>query len=232
MTSQKALNYLNKDPVAHMDMIVPIKRGTAQIIYAGDGGVCIFENKSGAYILTTESLELGKSMISEFTNTGFIVSFHQEFMLELFEEKYFGTKLENYQAVYLKKEKLPMAGKIKILPVGQQHLGYVIASYDFQVGADYISERVKSGKLFGGFVDGDMIGFVGIHQEGSIGILKVLREHRGNGFGKELIAYVTNHQLERKTTPFLQVGVDNDVSLATAKKSGYEVSQSKVYWLF
>jgi len=232
LTSQKALAYLSRDPVAHMDMIVPIKRGSAQIIYAGDDGVCIFENKSSAYILTVESLELGKSVISEFTNRGFMVSFHQEFMLELFEEKYYGTKLENYQAVYLQKEKLPIAGNIKIMPIGEQHMGHVITNYDFAVGADYISERIKSGKIFGGFEKGEMFGFVGIHQEGSIGMLKVLKEHRGKGYGAGLIAYATNHQLERKTTPFVQIGTDNEISLAAAKKAGYAVSSSKVYWLF
>jgi len=232
MTSAKALAFLNQDPVAHMDLIAPIKRGTAQIIYAADDGVCILETKSYAYIMTVQSLELGKQVISEFTNTGYMVSFHQDFMLDLFEEKLFGTKLINFQAVYLKKEKLPASNRIKIMPIGPQHLGHVIANYDIAVGADYLSERVKARKIFGGFLDGDMVGFVGIHQEGSIGMLKVLDSYRGKGLGADLATFATNYQLHQKVIPFVQLGVDNEASLATVKKLGYDISPTKIYWLF
>lgn len=231
MTSTKALQYLSRDPITHMDMMAPIKRGSAQIIYAGDDGVCIFETKSSAHIMTVETPELGKSLISEFGKVS-MVSFHQEFMLELFDESRFVTKLENYQAVYTAREKLAMPKEMTIMPVSAAHLGFVISNYDFNVGAEYLRERVEEGKLFGGFVKGEMVGFIGIHSEGSIGIFKVLSEYRGKGYGAGLAAHATNYQLSRKITPFVQFGVDNEVSLATAKKLGYKVSNKKIYWLF
>jgi len=232
MTAKRALAYLEKDPITNMDMIVPLKRGSAQILYAGDDGVCILETKSRAYMMTVETPELGKSVMSEFTNSGYILSFHQEFMLGFFTDRARGTLLENHQGVYFSKEKLPVSDKLKIMPVVEQNIGFVIQNYDFDVGADYISDRVKSRKIFGGYENGEFVGFVGIHAEGSIGLLKVLKEHRGKGFGTDLASYAINHQLERKTVPFVQIGVGNEYSLATVKRLGFEMSEKKVYWLF
>ena len=220
-----------REPVTNMDMIAPIKRGSAQIIYAADDGVCIFETKSKAHIMTVETPELGKKLVSEFGVVS-MVSFHQEFMTELFDESRFVTKLINNQAVYTSREKLPVPKEMNILPISAAHLGFVISNYDFNVGAEYLRERVENGKLFGGFINGEMVGFIGIHAEGSIGIFKVLSEYRGKGYGAGLAAHATNYQLSRKITPFIQFGFDNEVSRKTAQKLGYKISDKKIYWLF
>lgn len=69
-------------------------------------------------------------------------------------------------------------------------------------------------------------------EEGSIGILEVLDEYRGRGFGSALEKFMVNRILEKGQTPFAQISVDNQVSMDLQRKLGFEISTERVYWLF
>ena len=225
-------DYLTKNPLLHMGMIVPITRGTAQILYAAKDGVCLIETKSDAYMLSANSLETGRVLLEQLPSEG-IFTFHQSFMLDDFKARVrYSSLLENYQAVYLSKELLPVSCGIEIKPLGMSYFKTVAAAYDVDVGAAYLKSRLEDGELFGGFEDTELVGFIGIHAEGSIGMLKVFDQHRGKGYGTALTSYAINHQLAQGITPFEQIGVDNEASLAIARKLGLSISTDKVYWLF
>ncbi|MFW5671534.1 MAG: hypothetical protein ACOCM8_04450, partial [Acetivibrio ethanolgignens] len=57
---EKALNYLEKDTLAHIDMIEVIKRGFADIHYAGDDGVAMAEKKGGVQYLSVTHPKAGE----------------------------------------------------------------------------------------------------------------------------------------------------------------------------
>ena len=69
---------------------------------------------------------------------------------------------------------------------------------------DYIRERVEEG-MFGAFVGGDFAGFIGAHDERSIGLLYVLPDYRRLGLAFALEAVMTNHLLSIGRLPFCQV---------------------------
>jgi len=81
-----ALSYLEQDPLLHMGMIVPIKRGTAQILYAAPGGVCQMDTKSSAYMLSVANFETERQLI-ELLPSGKMVTFHRDFLLEELKSK-------------------------------------------------------------------------------------------------------------------------------------------------
>ena len=211
---------------------MPIQRGTAQILYAAKDGVCLLETKSDAYMLSASSREIGAKLLKLLPSEG-IFSFHQSFMLDDFKNKVnYNTFLENYQAVYLPKEPLPISCGIEIKPLDANYLEIISKAYDVDVGADYLKKRLEEGELFGGFANAELIGFIGIHAEGSIGMLKVLDLHLGKGYGTALTSYAVNYQLAQGVTPFEQIGTDNKASLAIARKLDFSISMDKVYWLF
>ncbi|MGY3777578.1 hypothetical protein [Isobaculum melis] len=53
--SIKAVTYLSKQPILHMDMLQLIARGTTQIIAVSDEGVLLFDTMSQAYFVTANS---------------------------------------------------------------------------------------------------------------------------------------------------------------------------------
>ena len=91
-------------------------------------------------------------------------------------------------------------------------------------------EVLQRGDMLGAFVDGEVAGFVGFHDDGSNGMLEVLPPYRRRGLGRALEQAVLNLALERGFTPFGQVFTDNAVSIALQKSMGLTLSDEPVYW--
>jgi len=215
-----------------MDMIVPIKRGTAQILYASKDGVCLKDTKSGAYMLSAKSYAIGDQMLNLLPTNG-LFTFHQDFMLDSFKVKVrYKTSIVNFQTVYFSTEPCPVSNNIELKPLNISHFDVITKHYGVDVGLDYVHDTITEGRLFGGFAGHNLVGFVGIHAEGSIGFLKVFDQYRNKGYGTALAGHITNYQLSHKAVPFAQICIDNAVSLAVFKRVGFQISTEKVYWLF
>jgi len=213
-------------------MICPIKRGTAQIIYAADDGVCLRDYKSGAYMLSVESYAVGEQVLALLPSVG-LFTFHQGFMKDALKAKVrHETFIENVQAVYTANKHVIVPESIKIRPLNGSHFDIVIKNYDIDVGDNYLHDAISEGRLFGGYVDSCLVGFVGVHSEGSVGMLKVFDRYLNKGYGTALAGHITNHQLSQGADAFAQIGEDNKASLAVFRKLGYSISAGKVYWLF
>jgi len=145
---------------------------------------------------------------------------------------HYTTLLENHQAVYLSRQPLAISRDIDIKPLNMDYFEVIMGAYDVDVGADYLKKRLEDGELFGGFADSQLAGFVGIHAEGSMGMLQVFDQYRGRGYGAALTSHAVNHQLAQGVVPFEQIGTDNKASLAIAQKLGFLLSTDKMYWLF
>lgn len=65
---------------------------------------------------------------------------------------------------------------------------YVYNNYSSKdtVDVDYIKNRIKTNTMLGAFIDKKLVGFIGTHEEGSIGILEVLPQYRKRGIGEML----------------------------------------------
>ena len=95
-----------------------------------------------------------------------------------------------------------------------------------------MEEAVRRGVL-GAFPTGSNqpAGFVGFHEEGSIGMLEVLPAWRRRGLGELLLRAAVNRALERGALPFAQVIEDNAPSLALQQKAGLTLSGTRMFWL-
>ena len=83
----------------------------------------------------------------------------------------------------------------------------------------------------GAFCDGSMAGFIGQHDEGSIGMLQILPEHRGKKLAQVLETVMVNEALERGEIPYAQIRVENKASLSLQEKLGLCISKAPVYWM-
>lgn len=60
---------------------------------------------------------------------------------------------------------------------------------------------MEAGQLWGLFEDGQLAAFIGVHHEGSMGILEVLPEYRRRGLAMALEGWLIRWHLERGWTP-------------------------------
>lgn len=246
---QNCLESMKKQKLLHMDMIELIHRGQARLVYAEDGNICLCDMISGAYFHTAKNAEEGKKAMQALQEDAEekqgieLLVLHQDFMREI-ACKMFSMKeqMACYQAVYTRKEKLPITGlycldgqktdgTLQIRPLTLAYLAIVTENYHAVDDVEYIKERIEKGWMFGAFIEDELAGFIGMHAEGSCGMLVVLPQYRRRYIGKALETYMVNLLLERDMTPYGQVLGENEISIRLQERLGLCFSKQKVYWM-
>ena len=87
----RALEYLLKDKMLHMDMIEDIRRGKADILAVREDGVLTKDRSGGAYRITAKTKDAGERLLSLTDPTGAVYVCHQKFVLTSILER-FGLK--------------------------------------------------------------------------------------------------------------------------------------------
>lgn len=228
--TQKALRYLSEDALSHIDMLEPLRRGTADVLYAGGDGVALYERNSGTCMLSFRGAEESPSFPDLTPYSLFAV--HQKRLAErIRRERNLPHCFEVLQAAYVKKE--PVAGDFRaIRALTPDHADSVSRHYEAMDDRDYIETLIGRRQLWGVFENGALAGFIGEHLEGSIGLLEVLPEYRRKGYGTLLEAYAIRHFLQRNEVPFCQVKTDNANSLALQRKLGMALSRRTTVWIY
>lgn len=229
--NDRAITYLIKNPLLHMGMIEAIRRDTVDILYAEIDGVLLKEQKSNAYMLSVDNFEKGHELINSILKCNLIVA-HQKFMVDYISNRFGLTeKLECVQVVYMGKNKLDVKQELEIRQLGHNQIEVILKHYD-KLSKNEIRSILKNGNLFGGYKNGTLIGFVGNHLEGSIGILEIFPQYRRLGYGAMLESYIVNKMIERDLIPFAQIEANNKNSLSLQRKLGFSISKDRLYWMF
>ncbi len=272
-------NLLMKNKLLHMDMIELINRGHAEIIFEADGEyllrdivskVCFHTRTDVNEIKNVADRKIKPDIIEAITN-GIVL--HQQEYIDLFKGNGFIETVECKQAVYTRKEKLPVSGLYrpdgKPMPNGlviekldESHSDEAAPMYPGFDEPDYIRQRIAAGAVYGAFLSyGDgtvsesgntnikssrnvtenisgkvpenriLAGIIGVHEEGSIGMLYVKPEYRHQKIAKALETYAFNMALENGWIPYGQVIVDNEPSMKLQEDMGLYFSKSPVYWM-
>ncbi len=226
----KAISYLSEDELSFIDMLEPLRRGSADIIYAENDGVIIYERNSQACMISMQTLEKCQSLIHLEEYRSFAV--HQENIAEWIQQiGKFPHRFEAFQAVYRKKEMIEDCfDNIRIL--SNEYTDQICRNYDAMDDRSYIEKLINRKQLWGIFENGALAGFIGEHLEGSMGLLEVMPEYRRKGYGYKLEAFLINRFLELDEIPFCQVMIDNVRSLALQHKIGLDISGQTTFWIF
>ncbi len=242
-----AYNRLAKNKLLHMDMLELIKRGNAVLLYDGVAGTLLKDKVSGLYTLTVQDKESGIKILNQVfgepkTETeiasGMPVSdkktvdlfvVHQEYMTDVIAER-FGLEMWSgcFQYVYTKKESLPKIDA-DIRRLDASYLDVVYAHYDL-TDRDDILRKLNNGKMYGIFVEDKLAGFAGEHEEGSMGMLEIFPEYRGQGLATALETDLINRTLHRGDTPYCQIREDNNESIRLQEKLGLYPAKEKIWW--
>ncbi|MGN0143883.1 MAG: GNAT family N-acetyltransferase [Clostridium sp.] len=226
-----ALKYLDKNKLLYMGIIEPIRKNTADILYAGEDGVLIKEKNSGAYMIAVDNLLKGQKLLENLDSVNLIVA-HDKAVADYIQNKFkLNDRLECVQAVYLKNVCDYKNNKLQVKKLGAEHIDILTEHYDI-LSEDEIKELLKRGNIFGGYKEETMVGFVGMHLEGSLGLLNVFPEYRKSGYGTVLESFMINYMLNKGDIPFAQIETDNKKSLLLQKKLGFDISKDKLYWMF
>ena len=228
---QKAREYLERDPLLYMDMLGPLDRGMVEVVSLREDGLLLYNGPGEAFMLAADSLEAGKALCAG-VEAMEIATAHDGETGAFLRDQYHLPDLRGCtQAAYLEKEPLPVPPGFEIRPLGEEFFSLILENYHSFTDPEYIHKRIAAGVMYGAFQKGELLGFIGMHAEGSVGMLEVLPQHRRKGAATALMAFMTGFCLERGWVPFSQIFHGNEASLALHRSLGWALSQRPLYWV-
>ncbi|WP_455683296.1 GNAT family N-acetyltransferase [Thomasclavelia sp.] len=225
---EKILDYLYQDYLNHLDMIYAINHG-ASIIYFDEQGIMI---KFGdMYMMSIKNPVLGKRLINNLNDCK-MIAVHNDCFKDIIEEKFgLSQRIVAYQYGYLKDTvTLIDVFQIEIKEIGMEYYDFIKENYSTPIDDEYLIERIKSKVFIGAFDQDKIVGFAGIHDEGSIGFVEVIEEYQRKKIASMLETYMINNLLAKKELVYLQVEIDNIPSMKLHEKLGYVRSNDIITW--
>ncbi len=168
----------------------------------------------------------------ELYSTGLVLTDSEALAKRLVAEGYYPDIMECITASYLKKEAPVVAHpEIEIRALTENDLPFVLENYHNPGSVEaHIRDRIQAG-MIGGIIDGKLAGFVGIHQEGAMGLLEVLPEFRRRGLAELLECEIIRACLSSGNLPYCHIRKGNAASMALQQKLGLSLDMTPVYWV-
>lgn len=236
MKDNIAINLLSKNLLLNVDMLQCIKRGSAEIMLVSDKGVLLYDNISKVYMMNAFDMETVKEMADKIPQDADTINIHQQEYCGLLQKKFnFKDKMVCRNSVYNKSvpmEVLKDSPEIRLLT--KEHIGFIMEHYSKKdlCNDDYIGARIAAGVMYGAFIDGELCGFIGGHEEGSIGMLEVVPKFRRRKIATHLIVKAVNEMLKKGLYAYGQIEEGNEASTKLQKGLGFEISKERICWLF
>lgn len=225
---QKIRDWIARDPLGYGYLLDFYQRGARVCYFSGEGLALKNDSIDICYAGGSVPLE-----VEEMRSSLLLLTDDKAAKDALMERGDYMVWDEFYQAVWqreLPEVRLP-AG-VTLRPLTPDDLEFVVANYH-NPGAyeTHIRGRLAEG-MIGAEVNGELAGFVGVHQEGCMGLLEVVPKFRRMGLAEALEAAIIRQQVGRGRFPYAHIRTGNEASIALQKKMGMEFLERKVYWLF
>ena len=223
---EKALEFLNKDYLLNVDMIECLRRDICRILYASDKAVLIVADSGWVHMLSCEDRELGLELIK--THQPPWVVLHQMDMREAVAGLGYRIGDECWQSAYTKTT--PMEETLAdIRRLDRRFLKRIADNYELADEGE-IAALLDAGVIYGAFAGGELAGFIGRHEEGSVGLLFVFPEFRRMGIAEALERNYVNRELAQGNVPYGQIFIGNTPSRQLQEKLGMDFSDKFICW--
>ncbi|MDR0284534.1 MAG: GNAT family N-acetyltransferase [Propionibacteriaceae bacterium] len=232
MLRTAALGFLD-DVAFYADMIDAV-RHDATILAADSSGV-LLRLGSGTYMLAAAGPEAARTLIEtiDAQDCGELVVHDDEAVALAQAHLGFPRAVPCLSAAYLGPAR-PCEPRpdLRVSPLGAEWAGLVSAHYGTDlVGREYVVERLAAHAVWGAFRGDELVGFIGLHPEGAMGMLEVVPAYRRQGIAAHLLAGLTNRQLARGRLPYDHIIVGNVASEALQRKLGFTISTRRLTWV-
>lgn len=231
---------IDRDPLLYIDITEAIRRGIGEVLYADEGG-CLIGFPHGDKPITEfttlcKDPDTAERVFAKLPwERDILVAVHEEHCLPYLRETYHIKPFlgEAFcQMAYLQKNHVPLPeSPFAVKPLDVSSLDRV-ASIHKDEDPEYLQERLESGVMLGAFDGNVLTGFIGVHAEGSMGLLQVHPDYRRRGIGKLLEAHQINRHLAKGETPYGSVLTTNEASLALQQSIGMTASAPTFHWFF
>lgn len=222
---------MKKDPTLYADMEVYIQSGEWKIEYDSPTALMLKYHRGWLHALAAFDLGEAQKLLAQIQPEDAFVMRGCEGLKEIAEELGFNGCHPCWQAVYDKKTPIPVDTELTIRHPDEKDFPKIAASYDLGDEIE-LREDFERPDFLGGYFDEELVGYVGLHGEGSMGLLHVFESYRRRGYAEALYGTLINHQLAKGRLPFAQIIEDNEASMQLHRKCGFRIAEDLIYWMW
>ena len=223
---------MDVNSIENLGLARVLRRGSAEIIEQRDDALLIRDSVSGAYLFACDDSAAGTELLDRRIgrDCGLMMVSDLALGTAAFERYGFTEMIECYQVAYY--GETPVCdSRISVRTADANDLTMLEENYKL-ISPEELEEAVRRRSVLLGYHGDELIGFIGEHLEGSMGMLYIFPEHRHRGFASELEKHMIRATMERGYIPFGQVEKDNQASLNLQKKLGMTVSEKLIVWMW
>lgn len=223
----EALIY-KKDRALYADMIAALDEQRAELIYDSETTLLLHETAGDIHMLASRDFTEAKPLLQKLLEADAVVVLHGAKLAKLAEEMGFQLCAPCCQVFYAG-ALLPQEGELTVRHPDGSEFDLVNATYTL---SDTIELRQDFDRpdFLGGYVDGKLACYIGLHCEGSMGMLEVFPEYRRRGYAQQIYSTLINNQLLKGRLPYAQIFITNTNSLNLQKKLGFQLSTDTIQW--
>ncbi len=227
-----AQSYLSTDPVLHIDMSQSLGTAKAYVAYCGNAGVLLGYGRDSHYFTMSAGDRLSAEQVAGHLppDWGCVVTHHMYEIEALQQLGDISCSTRCCNAAYMHSEPLPLSGSCVIQPLTRDYLDYAAYRYHLFRRKAYLTDRIAAGEVWGAWIDNRLCGFIGLHDEGSMGMLEVDPDSRRHHLATELESWLINQRLEQGCIPFAQIVLGNDASMGLQARLGLSFSEFGLCW--
>ncbi len=222
-----ALRVLKRAPRRVFPLVEALRRGLGSVVFAQKGCV-LLHLPDDIMVFWASDYDLGRTVIATLMGAKAINALEPGLVRDIGLAHALTGIRPYHLAVYQKNEPLPVDPARDIRPLGEEWLQVVRTRYSYSgfQSDEEVRQMLEAGLILGGFEDGELVGFVGEHPGGAIGMLEVFSEHRRKGWGLALESAKINQHLSQGWTPWCEVFSNHKASLKLQRKLGLKVTPS------
>lgn len=229
---------LSKDKALYADIRAAIHNGS-EVVFESENAILVREKNTGFYFMggtDTEKLkELCGTLQPDKHGKTFVIIRSPELKEYLVNSLGFsGGGKWCFQAEYDREEPVKAEPRMKfeIRKPGPEDKAKLRATYEL-ADDDGIDEIFNDPYFYGAYSeDGELMGYIGRHSEGSLGVLYVFEKYRGHGLAEALQAHIINCCKSDGGIPYGHIFETNTASIKLSRKLGLTFSEGRICWLW
>lgn len=225
----------NQNLLLYTPLLELLRHQNYEIIFETKDSLLIHDSFSNIYAGTCENDQEAHMLIQSIPKAAEEILLFQTCLFEEKLKQGILYDMISFNSVYLSKELRPVKLPISftIAPLKADHVSFVMKHYSVKelCTEGHICERVAAGML-GIFHKDNLVGFIGTHLEGAMGMLEILPNYRHMGLGMALQNAMANTLLRQGAYVYGQVMQNNHASFALQKKCNFTVGNNPTYWYF
>lgn len=224
-----ALAFCRQNPIARMLPLAALERGTARVVALKDGALLAYDPTFKGHMLCWDDEAQALALLRGFQSEDLLMLEYATLKDEAQAFHGFTGGMVAYGCAYLHKQPLPVKKPVRLELLGPEDLA-MVAAHNREAGEELLSYALKEGRLYAGRDGQTLVGFIGFHEEGSLGMLYVVEGQRRRGYAAAMEALLVNRLLLEGKRVFGQIRVGNEASLSLHRGMGYTIADAPGSW--